>query len=184
MWDTAPSTVCMIIKLQSVYATDGHFITTFGTHHFKIFFNLLIYYPKISYQVLYDTNGFISYFITGGSYTQYRTRRTCRTACAAPRDGSRFLSLLLIVTNSYINFIKFSVLSYTSVLRLLAMRGLRTICVRRVALRAPEVSQSNLFWEFFPLYKYCKQRLTNNFSYAPEDIIFEIYSAKNPTVGS
>ena len=38
---------------------------------------------------------------------------------------------------------------FTSVLRLLALRGLRTLCVRRVALRAPGVTQSKLFLEFF-----------------------------------
>ena len=58
--------------------------------------------------------------------------------------------------------------------------SLRTRSVRRVALRVPEVTQSNLFREFFPLYKYCKQRLTNNFSYGSEDIIFEIYTPENP----
>ena len=52
----------------------------------------------------------------------------------------------------------------TSALRLLALHGLRTLRIRRVTLRAPGVTQSNLFWEFFVLYKYCKQKLTNNFS--------------------
>ena len=42
----------------------------------------------------------------------------------------------------------------TSALRLLALRGLRTLRIRRVALRAPEVTQSNLFY----------------FSYGSEDI--------------
>ena len=39
--------------------------------------------------------------------------------------------------------------SYTSALRLLALRGLRTRSVRRVALWAPGVTQSKLFLEFF-----------------------------------
>ena len=74
----------------------------------------------------------------------------------------------------------------TSTLRLLALRGLRTLRVRRVSLRAPGVTQSNIFWDFFPLYKYFKQRSTKNFSYGSENIILEIYSTKNPmsTVGS
>ena len=38
---------------------------------------------------------------------------------------------------------------YTSTLRLLALRGLRTLRVRRVALRAPGVTQSNIFWNSF-----------------------------------
>ena len=43
-----------------------------------------------------------------------------------------------------------SILIYkTSTLRLLALRGLRTLRVRRVALRAPGVTQSNIFWDFF-----------------------------------
>ena len=46
----------------------------------------------------------------------------------------------------------------TSALRLLALRGLRTLCVRRVAF-------------LFNLYKYCKQKLTNNFSYGSENMI-------------
>ena len=41
-----------------------------------------------------------------------------------------------------------SILIYTSALRLLALRGLRTLCVHRVALRAPGVTQSKLFLEF------------------------------------
>ena len=49
----------------------------------------------------------------------------------------------------------------------------RLRCVRRV-------TQSNLFWEFFPVYKYCKQKLTNNFSNGSENIIFEIYTPENP----
>ena len=43
-----------------------------------------------------------------------------------------------------------SILIYkTSTLRLLALRGLRTLRVRRVALRVPGVTQSNIFWDFF-----------------------------------
>ena len=57
---------------------------------------------------------------------------------------------------------------------------LQTLRVCRVALRAPGVTQSNLFWDFFLLYKYCKQRLTKHFSYGFENIIFEIYSTKTP----
>ena len=69
----------------------------------------------------------------------------------------------------------------TSALRLLALRGLRTLRVRRVALWAPEVTQSKLFLEFFPLYiVYCKQRSTNNFSYGSENMIFEIYTPETP----
>ena len=76
--------------------------------------------------------------------------------------------------------------SVTSALRLLALRGLRTLRVRRVSLRAPEVAQSNLFWEFFSLYAYCKQKYTINLSFLSENMIFEIYTTKNPmsTVGS
>ena len=75
---------------------------------------------------------------------------------------------------------------YTSALRLLALRGLRTLRVRRVSLREPEVAQSNLFWEFFTLYEYCKQKYTINLSFRSENMIFEIYTTKNPmsTVGS
>ena len=40
----------------------------------------------------------------------------------------------------------------TSALCMLALRGLRTLRVRRVALRAPEVTQSNLFWDIFIFY--------------------------------
>ena len=68
----------------------------------------------------------------------------------------------------------------TSARRLLALRGLRTLRVRRVALRAPGVTQSKLFLEFFPLYIYCKQRRMNNFSYGSENMIFEIYTPENP----
>ena len=38
---------------------------------------------------------------------------------------------------------------FTSALRLLALRGLRTLRVHRVALRAPGVTQSKVFLEFF-----------------------------------
>ena len=38
----------------------------------------------------------------------------------------------------------------------------------------------NYFLNFFPLYMYCKQRSTNNFSYGSENMIFEIYTPKNP----
>ena len=68
----------------------------------------------------------------------------------------------------------------TSTLRLLALRGLRTHSVRRVALRAPRVTQSNIFWNFFPLNKYCKQRSTNNFSYGSENIISKSTALKSP----
>ena len=37
---------------------------------------------------------------------------------------------------------------------LLALRVLQTLRIHRLALRAPEVTQSNLFWDFF--LKYCK----------------------------
>ena len=67
----------------------------------------------------------------------------------------------------------------TSALRLLPLRGLRTLRVRRVALQTPGVTHSNQFGICFLLYKYCKQRLTNNFSNGSENIIFEIYSTKN-----
>ena len=78
------------------------------------------------------------------------------------------------------------ILYFTSTLRLLALRGVRTLCVRRVTLRVPGVTQSNIFLDFFPLYKYFKQMSTKNFSYGSENIIFEIYSTKKPmsTVGS
>ena len=65
-------------------------------------------------------------------------------------------------------------------LRLLALRDLRTLCVRRVALQAPEVTQSNLIWDFFPLYKYCKRRLTNNFSYGAKIFYSKSRTLKTP----
>ena len=34
-------------------------------------------------------------------------------------------------------------------LRLLALRDLLTLRVRRVTLRVPEVTQSNIFWDYF-----------------------------------
>ena len=69
----------------------------------------------------------------------------------------------------------------TSALRLLALRGLRTLCVRGVALRAPGMLNLNYFWNFpFPLYIYCKQRSTKIFSYGSENMIFEIYTPENP----
>ena len=45
--------------------------------------------------------------------------------------------------------IRLAMLNYTSALRLFALRGLWTLCVHRVALRAPGVTQYNLFWDFF-----------------------------------
>ena len=42
-----------------------------------------------------------------------------------------------------------TVLFSTSTLRLLALRGLRTRSVRRVALWAPGVTQSSIFWNFY-----------------------------------
>ena len=71
-------------------------------------------------------------------------------------------------------------LTYTSALRLLALRGLWTLRVRRFAVCARGVTQSNLIWEFFTLYKYCEQNLTNNLSYGSENIVFEIYTLENP----
>ena len=68
----------------------------------------------------------------------------------------------------------------TSALRLLALRGLQTLRIRRVPLRAPGVTQSNLFGNFFSLYKHFKLRSTNNFSYGSENMIFEIYTPENP----
>ena len=65
-----------------------------------------------------------------------------------------------------------------------AVRLTDTACPR-VALRAPRVTHSSPFLEFFLfMYKYFKQKLTNNYSYRSEK--FEIYTPKNPmsTVGS
>ena len=49
----------------------------------------------------------------------------------------------------------------------------------------PKLLNLTYLGNFFPLYKYCKQNLTNNFSYGSENIIFEIYTPENPmsTVG-
>ena len=44
--------------------------------------------------------------------------------------------------------LEISLLIITSALRLLALRGLQTLRIRRVALRAPGVSQSNIHWDF------------------------------------
>ena len=85
-----------------------------------------------------------------------------------------------VLYKNVLKFVVSRVLKCTSTLRLLAMRGLRTLCVRRVALRAPGVTQSNIFWIFS--FKYCEQRSTNNFSYGSENIIFEIYTPKTPHV--
>ena len=43
-----------------------------------------------------------------------------------------------------------------------------------------ELLNLNYFFNFFPLYIYCKQRSTNNFSYGSENMIFEIYTPENP----
>ena len=63
--------------------------------------------------------------------------------------------ILRLPLSKYENWNLHIKISYTSTLRLLALRGLRTLCVRRVALRVPGVTQSNIFWIFFPLNKYC-----------------------------
>ena len=60
----------------------------------------------------------------------------------------------------------------TSAHRLLVLRDRRALRVHRVTLRAHEVTQSNLFWEFFPLHKYRKQKSTKYFTYECEKIIF------------
>ena len=56
---------------------------------------------------------------------------------------NQFVTEIYIYTYIYIYIYIYII--YTSALRLLAIRGLRTLCVCRVALRAPEVTQSNLF---------------------------------------
>ena len=66
----------------------------------------------------------------------------------------------------------------TSALRLLALRGLRTLRVRRVALRAPGVTQSKLFLEFFSLYIYIGNKGQRIIFHM--DPIFEIYTPENP----
>ena len=43
-----------------------------------------------------------------------------------------------------------------------------------------ETLNLNYFFNFFPLYIYCKQRSTNKFSYGSENMIFEIYTPENP----
>ena len=67
-------------------------------------------------------------------------------------DSRIFLSLTNVFQLIYVQFTQNFI--RTSALRLLALRGMRTLCVRRVALQAPGITQSKLFWDFLPLYLY------------------------------
>ena len=118
-----------------------------------------LYYDKI--LIIYLTN--MEYTLT--------TYKQNRGMIYETSDGHKYISSKRMVSYNYLRQARFACLRCAA-------------CGHFVSAESPcgrlELLNLNYFWNFFPLCIYCKQRSTNNFSYGSENMIFEIYTPKNP----